>query len=667
MKIKYLVKFVFWIVGIVLWGGCTSSKKSSCVITIGSRATTAYDDTYPFPCLCKVCDDAEKAVKCKLANVHICYKIISESHPNLNNGIPYYVWDACYKESQCDFNLLNDKCYYYADRYGTPLKGGRGRELELRKKSNPGGSFGVLPQYAIEIDNDYANLRNKFIDGSDVSCESFAKSGPIEEAPDEFPFYSNIGCLNYTNVRTETETKVEEICTNSNKYFISSLTNTRPMYVRCDISSFSESTQYALILIKNNQYMDGVKIVRKSLNRNRIKYYNQKPTYLESVVTLILREPGEHTFALATYTGVNLPSNLSSFNIIKTGDNTIQVLNNQLFNTYNSTITSFSERYFNIVSLYGNDSYNFGNFSIGNSSFTDILKKAFWDDNNNKTTDAQIYPNLTQKKLSTDFIDADGNIILDAQLLDDKFNLNTFKDKVITKEMVVAALYDWYYKMLATEQNKLSLILTNTTRNSTRWFLTSEKKQLYLENKAYLLNAKGFIVYDYQNNPFIKGKPNNELTTRINTYFTNTCTTDGCQYGITLKGSSEINTPDEVYAPIAIVFSNNIAKQNTDAVEIKKRQALNAIHELGHCWDMKTMENGSSTIFPCNTDDNLESHNYWCNGYGSNWCAFKYWSSTTSNLTSEEFYSKQYENREFCEGHRNVLINRLSIRGNDCE
>lgn len=55
---------------------------------------------------------------------------------------------------------------------------------------------------------------------------------------------------------------------------------------------------------------------------------------------------------------------------------------------------------------------------------------------------------------------------------------------------------------------------------------------------------------------------------------------------------------------------------------IKKSQVANALHELGHGWDLRTMENVSNTdCVPANT---IESHNYWCNGYGKDWCVFSY-------------------------------------------
>ncbi|TAF75852.1 MAG: hypothetical protein EAZ53_05240 [Bacteroidetes bacterium] len=697
---KY-TQYALLFLGIVFLGSCKTSSKSGCNVKFTDQTNVGPKSrTFPYPCLCTDCDnaDADYFTKCDEYKLYFCYRIVSSS--NHSDAKPDYEFTRanCEGDGACNFEDLDPKCYYPIElnKNGSikPIIGPYNhKEVIMAKKSDI--SIIGTANTVVYKDFDYQEWAYKKILYDDFPCNG----GTLYKKIDlKYPFDGTVGCIPNLNARTEEATKVEVLCNSgSSTYYISENTKNqdyvygRPMLFNFNITNFSEMQGYGLVLKDQLGAIIDYSIIDSSPeSREKIKTFTKfdanksasgtaillaKTSGLNFTVS-ILSFPKNISYPCTTpgayggvYTGSNSTyclkknTNLQSATEIQGSSINIDILPAQQFETYGSTNFNVTDRFFNIVNIANNSSYNLFNLKAGQKTFEEAVNFAFDTDSDKNTLDAHIRTKITTSNINEYLIDADGNIILDAAFINDYIDIN-----ISTSVLFTRALQDWYYKVLSVMSSNTSLVKEGFygANKSFNCFNYNDITKLYFKNLNYLVLAKGFKVFDFSKSK--EGVLEPDLTSLIGTYFSTACQNGSCETARTLKFQFLDNNLGKIrpLTPLCVVFANaqDILGLNTDRDRIS-----DALHEMGHGWTFHMeelfLDDNNPTKVPCYANNTAASHSQYCNGYGKQWCLFRYWEG--SGFTTEEFRNKRSNSLEFCEGHRNILINRLSVHGYDCE
>lgn len=133
-------------------------------------------------------------------------------------------------------------------------------------------------------------------------------------------------------------------------------------------------------------------------------------------------------------------------------------------------------------------------------------------------------------------------------------------------------------------------------------------------------------------------------------------------WGYTIKDFDEIEsdvaftkthfgvTSKQADNPVCLIYLLNCA--NILGVNYQEKAIETSMHELGHAWAFRSMSS-------LDADDNT-SHTAYCNGKDKNYCLFR----GTSNVAGEDipaFEKGKINQMKYCEGHTQILLNRLTI------
>lgn len=430
-----------------------------------------------------------------------------------------------------------------------------------------------------------------------------------------------------------------QFCTNFNPIYLDAInmdknsTNIikRPVLVKVVINSFFiNNSRYIVAMYNNKKYTETLLgnagnqyfIIEKdgtiNLSKDRLRKYIRNNNDLE----LTLEFDAYH---------VDADKQLSFF-ISKISDNqdvktllykdftTAQVPSSAI--TINTSQDGYTQRTFNIDVYKNNDALGTGTEDIGTyiiaavkgrqGNVTDMasaLDYAFKKDAN--TNVVAVYNDKISELVSNNLVSSKGELIL---------SLAYFKDiNDIKSSEILLALVDWGKKFNTVKQG-LSIILVDGKYSSV---VTS------YDNRASLIPISGYLIKELDAN-----KPAFEKS-----YI------DPNIAGLTLRKDS----PPQTSMPVAYI-DLKVCNRYEPSIPAREYAIGAAIHELGHAF--------STQLVTGNTN---EEHTIYCNGKNKEYCILRY-NSSNATQTSLDFHRNQLGQMGFCEGHIQMLLNRLCIQ-----
>ncbi len=475
----------------------------------------------------------------------------------------------------------------------------------------------------------------------------------------------------------------------------------RPLVIAFTITEYDARKQYFIkVETEGGVLIDKVKIAKpisENDNQQKVKYYETNGNALEGTVLTKIYNNLEGSLEITLYYNYTDSRGITTTATIGAPVNVNSKVS-QNYPTYSvptlnpvDSKTS-SERLYNIR-------YNINSWI--DFSKTEIKEKvaSVFNDGGlaSNILEAHVRPSFTPLKITDKdkldwLIDSEGNILIEWQALEE---LN--RNQAYGIDFIKLAMEDWALSLVANFADYDTDITvakgTCNTGDSKECEIRNNilglakiRDKLKFENLAYLLTVNKIKVVntnsEYNPQSGVYNKTMTQWQTIADAYVFLVAQAGAedqvingllnTTRGYTFRNSTFNASGSLVFdvPPVCVVFRNAFASMNGypnnagwSNADINDIMLMTACHELGHGWSIDMNELRYS-----NTDARL-SHNYYCNGENKEYCIFRYIDpSSLSNGSSVnlkpliDYTNKQRENYSFCEGHKQILINRLCVQ-----